>query len=184
MPHVVERHSRVLVPLFLDFYRRYYDAHVTEPSATTTSVTAVSDKKLVHGKLCQFLALFAQFQNPKSTYQAQTLLAIYHQLLQRNHVKIQQLALQCINTWKLEHVVPYKEHLARLIDEASYREELAVLRFGAAQDMHVEGLVLPQHRAALAPLVIRILYPKLTARKARTGKVGDWSASAALTCLI
>jgi U3 small nucleolar RNA-associated protein 20 len=164
----------MLVPLFLDFYRRYYDASVSGESGSDSGsegVTQVSDKKLVHGKLCHFLSLFAQFKNAKSVHRASTLLAIYRTLLQRNHIKIQQLALQCLVTWKFEYITPYKEHLERLIDEKSFREELAVLKFGSSEDMQTDGLVLPQHRAALAPLVIDILYPKLTARKARTGKV-------------
>jgi hypothetical protein len=42
------------------------------------------------------------------------------------HPALQTLALECLNKWQLSYLYPYRERLARLIAEATFREELTL----------------------------------------------------------
>jgi hypothetical protein len=48
------------------------------------------------------------------------------ELLARSDPALQTLALECLNKWQLAYLYPYREHVARLIAEATFREELTL----------------------------------------------------------
>jgi hypothetical protein len=87
-------------------------------------------------------------------------------LLTRNNEAVAKLALQCLATYRFDWLTPYLPHLERLISGRTLREEMVL--FPLSSDT---SPIQPQHRLPLTELIIRILWPKLSSRRGRSGKV-------------
>jgi hypothetical protein len=169
-------------------------------AATTTTTTTIytPPRRLLTKRLTLFLSLFASFRNPRGLQQHEILHHVYLQyfaffeaficffsrmslfsfsmtihifillvrLLTRNNEEVAKLALQCLATYRFEWLTPYLPHLERLISDRTLREELVL--FPLAPDT---STIQPQHRLPLTEIIIRILWPKLSSRRGRSGKV-------------
>ena len=100
------------------------------------------------------LALFARFLNPIVLFKAPEVHAAILGLLCHGNSDLQKHALNVLFTWKDPSVRPYQENLLNLLDEARFKDELAVF-------VHVgdeESLIKQEHRAVLLPVVLRLLW--------------------------
>nr|CAD7588809.1 unnamed protein product [Timema genevievae] len=100
--------------------------------------------------LLAHLAIFTKIQSPRSMFREPELCKLYHDFLGHKNSEVQKLAL---------------EQLFRLIDDQTFRNELAAFR------VDKEGeVVQDEHRSGLMPVIMRILFSKMSAKTGpRTG---------------
>ena len=132
----------------LPTYSRVQSSHVP--------VLAVS---VLKKRLSLFLRVFAAVSSPKQLYQHQQLYYYYCTILSKPDADLVKLALDCIMTYKVPSLVPYKDSLCRFLDDSTFRDELLVF------DTTLEsGVVNSDHRAVLIPVIVRVLYGRFVSR--------------------
>ncbi|KAM8908719.1 small subunit processome component 20 homolog isoform 2-T2 [Spinachia spinachia] len=131
-------------------------------------------KRAAAKELIAHLKVFAKFTNPRSLYMERSLSELYNQLLCHQNHQIQQMALECILTYKDPNIVPYKENLERLLDDKHFKEE--IIHFNITEET---GVVDASHRATLILLLMRILFGRLRSKAGSKfqGKSGAASRS-------
>ncbi len=161
VPNIAERRSRQLVPMFLSWAGKPNIEHDENGESDEPSLSDWTRKD----QKAQ-LDLIALFNNPRSLYRSEDVFNAIMQLLANGDIDTQKSALKAILTWKNANIKPYEENLMNLLDEARFKEEVAILLQG-------QTLVQPEHRADLMPVVLRILYGRSISRKgAASGKQG------------
>jgi U3 small nucleolar RNA-associated protein 20 len=184
----VETKTKFLVPLFfgflLDQYTVIYLDDFEEPKLQQMKAACekVSTRdsnyrclvsqlttRAIRSKLIDFLNLFAEFKNMKGAYENRLLHEIFFALLMKSDDIILKLALRCLYTFGNKNLNLYKETLNRIVDPATFRDELT--NFDISQE---GGLVLSEHRQDLLSVLLRILYSKCISKKGRNS--GDTSS--------
>ncbi|KAI1913274.1 U3 snoRNP protein [Ophidiomyces ophidiicola] len=163
VPHVAEKKSRQLVPLFLAWASKDDDSHF-EPSnmkAESRDRWDLRDKKAM-------LALFGNFTNPRVLYKSSDVHDTLANLLSNGDPEIQKLAMKAIFTWKFPAVQPYEQNLLNLLDDARFRDELAVFVHVNTEDSIIES----EHREDLFFYLLRLLYGKMVTRSGLRGSQG------------
>jgi U3 small nucleolar RNA-associated protein 20 len=161
IPNIAEKRSRQLVPMFLCWSRKHGDEtdEAGEEADHALSDWSRKDQKAL-------LDLFTLFVNPKSLYKSEEVYEALLQLVANGDIDIQRSALKAIFTRKDSSVKPYEENLLNLLDEARFKEEIAILLQG-------QTLVQPEHRSSLMPMLLRLLYGRTISRKgAASGRQG------------
>ncbi|KAK5990729.1 U3 small nucleolar RNA-associated 20-like protein [Cladobotryum mycophilum] len=162
LPSIAERRSRQLVPQFLSWARDEDEsAPATDEEAAQSQGTfwSLSDRKALIG-------VFSQFVNPRVLYQHEQ---VYHALLVllgNGDADVQKVALKSILTWKQEGVKSYQENLEYLLDEARFKNEIAVFLQG-------DEIIKSEHRPELMPVLLRLLYGRAVSRKGVNLSVED-----------
>ncbi|XP_030576149.1 small subunit processome component 20 homolog isoform X2 [Archocentrus centrarchus] len=110
-------------------------------------------------QLIAHLKVFTKFTNPRSLYLESSLCELYNQLLTHQDQQIQQVALECVITYRDPNIVPYKENLERLLDDKHFKEE--IVHFNISEET---GVVDASHRSKLIPLLMRILFGRLRSK--------------------
>ena len=156
-PHVAEKRSRLLTPMFLTWALNESrditnSAETGEAEGTDPTVYRLKgrDQKVM-------LDLFGSFLNPKVLYRSSDVFGALQQLLTTGDVEIQTSALRALFNWKLPEIQPYHENLLNLLDEARFRDELIVF-------LHVDeqnSIIQREHRSELMPIVLRLLYGRV-----------------------
>ncbi|EPE26171.1 ARM repeat-containing protein [Glarea lozoyensis ATCC 20868] len=161
VPSVAERRSRELIPMFLSWSgvsAEKSDLENDSPEPVASGWSRKDQKSQ--------LDLLALFVNPKSLYRSEDVRESLLQLLANGDIDIQKSALKALFTWKNQSIKPYEENLLNLLDEARFKDELAILFQG-------QTLIQPEHRDDLMPILLRILYGRSISRKgAGSGKQG------------
>ncbi|KAL1960081.1 hypothetical protein VTO42DRAFT_253 [Malbranchea cinnamomea] len=178
VPHVAEKKSRQLVPLFLEWASQddEFPVPVGSNNADEKSPrgTAVHDGKVgwnLRDKK-DMLSLFGKFVNPKALYKASEAHEALAGLLCNGDSEVQKLALKAVLTWKLPFMIPYEENLMNIVDDARFRDELAVF-------VHVgreNSIIKEAHRQDLLPYLLKLLYGKVVARAGSKGALGTQEA--------
>lgn len=162
LPHIAEKRSRHLVPIFLSWSTENADedaelADDIDPlmidQTSTTSVWNLRDRKAM-------LNLFSCFTNPKMLYRSSEVYDALRELLVNGDIDIQRSALKAIFTWKIQEIQPYQENLLNLLDDAQFREEISTF-------LHVNdesSIIQNEHRPVLMPVLLRLLYGRMIAR--------------------
>ncbi|BEI87998.1 uncharacterized protein CcaverHIS019_0107160 [Cutaneotrichosporon cavernicola] len=154
-PGMAERHTRLVVPVVLA---------VTGAADDEMQVASghLSTRKRQE-RTINFLELCAKFVNPKAAYRSEELHTLYLNLLSKGESKVQSVALKCLMTYKSPNLVPYRERMFNLLEDAKFRDELVHL------DMSVDSEVIePSHRPEFIDAAIRLLYGIMMSRKARS----------------
>jgi len=68
-----------------------------------------------------------------------------------------QIVLKCLMTYKKKQLLPYHENLENLLNDATFRNELTQFSIDSEN-----SIVKEEHRPAVVPVLIRILYGKFT----------------------
>lgn len=162
-PHIGEKHSRQLVPLFLSWASKDEESQnnrspdFKDPDCSGFEdfglIWSIKDKKA-------FLSLLGQFVNPKVLYKSSEVYEALLGLLTNGDSEIQKLSLKAIFTWKSPHIRPYEENLMNIIDDARFKEELAAF-VHIGQD---NSIIEEKHRGELLPVLLRLLYGKMVGR--------------------
>ncbi|CAN0891198.1 Small subunit processome component 20 homolog [Linum grandiflorum] len=151
---IVESRSRYIVPLFLKFLG--YDND--DPTSVGSFNPDTCRGKEWKGVLKQWLALLKLMKNSKALYKSQLVKDILRiRLMDDSDADVQMDVLDCLLTWKDEFLVPYQDHLRKLISPKGLREELTTWSISRESCPIEEG-----HRSSLVPLVIVLLMPKVT----------------------
>ncbi|KAL2060165.1 hypothetical protein VTL71DRAFT_9560 [Oculimacula yallundae] len=158
--NVAEKRSRLLVPMFLSWAKQSPQVdQADEDEEQRLSDWTRNDQKAL-------LNLFAQFGNPKSLFRSEDVYDALLQLLANGDIEIQKSALKAIFAWKNPSIRPYEENLLNLLDEARFKEEIAILLQG-------QTLVQAEHRPSLIPVLLRVIYGRSISRKgAASGRQG------------
>uniref|UniRef100_H3CN87 UTP20 small subunit processome component n=1 Tax=Tetraodon nigroviridis TaxID=99883 RepID=H3CN87_TETNG len=127
-------------------------------------------------QLIAHLKVFSKFVNPRSVYLERSLSELYNQLLCHQDQNIQQVALECVLTYRDPNIVPYKENLERLLQDKHFKEE--IVHFNISEET---GVVNASHRATLIPLLMRILFGRL---RSKAGSKFQGKASASRSSII
>lgn len=163
LPHLAEKRSRQLVPLFLEWAR--IDTLYEEVEETAEEVHGGWSKK----DRAAMLTLFSKFTNPKVLYQSESVYEALLHLLKSGDAKVQLSALKCILGWKIPAIVAYASNLENLLDETLFRDELTKF----IQVDEEESIIQSNHRKTLMPVLLRILYGRTLSRKnANSGTKG------------
>ncbi|CAN8099169.1 unnamed protein product [Discula destructiva] len=160
-PALAEKRSRKIVPFLLSMDEAQHAASDDEEESVLpeNDFWSLPDKKALIG-------VIAQVGNPKVLFKSSEVYKTLLSLLSNRDLEVQKLALKAILAWKQEGVKPYRENLEYLLDESRFKNELTVFLQG-------EGLIQPQHRAELMPVLLRVLYGRATSKKgAASGRNG------------
>ncbi|KAA8909474.1 armadillo-type protein [Sphaerosporella brunnea] len=174
LPEIAEKRSRLLVPMLLEWSR-------------TASVDADDDDddlpddspsfKWSRQNQAAMLTLFSKFVNPKVLYRSDVVYSSLLRLLTSGDTKMQTLALKCIFTWKNPAIKSYEDQLTNLLDDTRFRDELTHFVQIDEDDCAIHG----QHREALMPVLLRLLYGRSLSRKrASSGRKGMSSTRTAI----
>lgn len=169
IPHVAEKRSRQLVPIFLHWARvKLQEEEVEGLTEVTETEQALmtQEEELLPLELSSrdrkaLLDIFGKFNNPKVLYRSTEVFKSLQNLLTNGDVEVQKSALKAIFCWKLPSLQPYRENLMNLLDDARFREEISTF-------LHDNDAIQNEHRSDLIPIILRILYGKMIA-KAGTG---------------
>ncbi|KAL9119519.1 MAG: hypothetical protein Q9187_003929 [Circinaria calcarea] len=171
IPHIAEKRSRRLVPLFLQWAstEQTKDTAIAAQDEDQALELGVQDEQLKHDKLGQrdrkaMLDLFSRFTNPRVLFRSSEVYRALLGLLTNGNVELQRSALKAIFTWKVEGIQPYQENLLNLLDDSRFRDEISVFLQRDSQESTIEDL----HRFELMPVILRLLYGKIIARSGST----------------
>lgn len=162
LPSIAEKRSRQLVPHLLCWANDADEASkeaIEEEEQQEASNWSLADRKAIIG-------VFSQFINPRVLYQHEKVYDAMLRLMENGDAEVQKLALKAILAWKQEAIKTYQENLEYLLDDARFKNELAVF----LQD---EQLIKPAHRPVLMPVLLRLLYGRTISKKgAASGRNG------------
>ena len=165
--HVAEAKNRDLIPLFLDsFMKGEYVAirQLSEEKKEEKVVVQTTVKSLL-----AHLNTFAKFQDLKSMHRRADLQELCYNLLCHKLPAVQKVSLEVLVAFKLKFLLPYKENLLRLLEEKDFKQEL--LAFPLGQE---DSSISEEHRQDVMPVILRLLYGRMRAKKA--GKKGGGRA--------
>lgn len=174
--------NREIVTIFLDFVEHEYKKTADRDSLTWQSQQkrkskrkgcesdAIDDDdekpdeqqnipKGTQRTLIQMLQSFVHQNNPKQLHREPELWNLYMELLTHRNTAVQKLALDCVVAYKHKYLQPYKDHLYNLVDDGKFKE--AIITFKIDKE---SGVVQPEHRPQLMPIVMRILFSKMLMR--------------------
>lgn len=173
VPHVAEKRSRQLVPMFLRWATDTMEEDAFDASENMEDSVVTKDPS--HPKLARkdqkaMLNLVGCFNNPRVLYRSSEVFEALRNLLANGDVEVQKSALEAIFTWKLQGIQPYQDNLINLLDDARFREEISTF-------VHIDdrvSTIQDDHRHELVPVLLRILYGKIIARTGTaSGKRGQ-----------
>lgn len=168
VPHIAEKRSRQIIPMFLSWaLREGGTVETTEDIGSGDTSTAPTEMNAWSRRDQKgLLDLICLFTNPKVLYKAEDVYTALLKLMANGDLEIQKSAMKAILTWKSPSIRPYEESLSNLLDEARFKEEIALLLQGDTK-------IQPEHRQVLMPVLLRLLYGRTIARKgAASGKQG------------
>lgn len=151
VPSLVEKHGRQVVPLYLAIVN-------FDPESDQVKLSL----RVAQAKLANYLELFGLFTNPKALYQSQEALDAHLDILAKGESKLQSLALTCVATYRQPGILPYEERLQALLVDSKFRDTLSSFPLGVNSE-----LIEPSHRKELMPVLLRILYGIMIARRGR-----------------
>ena len=103
--------------------------------------------------------MFTEVRGMQQLYKHQLLFVIFICFLSNPDLDIAQMALSCVSNYKVPYVRPYKEQLEGMSKKLQLRETLT--KFDVSPQ---SGVVDSEHRELFSPLIIRILFGRLSAR--------------------
>ncbi|CUS08070.1 unnamed protein product, partial [Tuber aestivum] len=163
IPRVAEKRGRKLVPMFLE-WSTFEGAEEGEDEEE-----AKAPSKWLRKEQSAMLTLFTKFTNPRSLYKSDAVYPALLSLLTSGDPKVQALSLKCIFTWRIPAIRAYEDNLNNLLDDTRFRDE--VTHF--VQIDEDESMIQDDHREALMPVLLRLLYGRSLSRKGATsGKKG------------
>ena len=167
IPHVAEKHSRSLVPLFLKWSTTEQNVEETivvddvNPNLDLSILNGSSKEgKLSRQDQKAMLDLFSHFINPRVLFRSSEVYKALLGLLANGDVEIQKSVLKAIFTWKSNNIQPYQENLMNILDDARFREEISVFLQADSEESTIQYT----HRQELMPVLLRLLYGKIIAR--------------------
>lgn len=126
--------------------------------------------KIVFKTLINVMQVLAQFKNPRALHKEPVFWELYMEFLKHKNPGLQKYALDCVINYKNKSIVPYKNNLYNLVDEKKFKDELTL--FKITEDAQT---IQPADREHVIPIVLRILYGKMTSKLGADKKGGGQS---------
>lgn len=167
-PNVAEKRSRQIMPLFLTWATRDDQDELPADNDADVEADSATSKWGFKDRLAM-LGLLSQFLNPKVLYKAPEVHEAVLGLLCHGNSEIQKAALKALFTWKNAHVVPYQENLLNILDESRFKDEMSVFVRVGTEDSLIEQ----EHRPALLPVLLRLLYGRMISKAGGSGQAGQ-----------
>lgn len=123
--------------------------------------------KIIFKTLINIMQVLAQFKNPRALYKEPVFWELYMEFLKHKNPGLQKYALDCVLNYKNKSVVPYKNNLYNLVDENKLKDELTL--FKITED---SKYIQPEDREHVVPIILRILYGKMTSKLGADKKGG------------
>ncbi len=161
------------MPLFVGFLHYEYFATPSSPDEDARELCLshhvehypqiinqpVQGKNMLKKKLACFLKVFAAVSGPQQLYKHKLLSGIFFSLLSNPDPTISQLAFECLLRYKFVFLLPYKEHLHKLLKKGEMKD--ALLGLDLCKD---SGILATQHRQQFIPILSRFLFGRLMAK--------------------
>ena len=166
LPSLVEKKSRLLVPVFLRLTASQSQQLFAMADDGQQKIDAAapqvdgSTKPWSRRDKVALLEIFGRFQNPRVLYRTSDVLQALLSYLTRPDAEIQKLAFKAILTWKSETLRRYSQNIQNLIDESRFRDELTTLLSGGGDANELQT----EHLRELMPVLLRVLYGKAITR--------------------
>ena len=109
-----------------------------------------------------YLSLLSKFKNLRSVTRIQELTDVFYSCCSKGDSQLQKIGLECILALGDKDVAKSADHLMGLLDEKSFRDELALFAIDAKTT-----LLTPDERRKVIPIVIRLLYGKMIEHKGK-----------------
>lgn len=171
---LVESKNREVVEMFLDFihieYNRENKAGVWNLMPDSKDMDMIDENEYkariykqnssaAFRSFIPMMNVFKKLVNPKQIYREKDMWQLYMNFLSHWNPNVQKIALDCLMAYKHPYLVPYKQELYGLIDENTFKKTMIALR------LNREGaLVVNEHRKDFMPILMRLLYSKLTTK--------------------
>ena len=172
-PRMAEAKNRDLVPLLLDTFMTEEYTKIRQLSDQTERLGQGSQEtavvKSTIRSLLAHLAVFAKFHDLKSLHRGAELRHLVYSLLCHKLAPVQKVSMEILVAFKLKFLLPYKDNLLRLLEEKDFKAELLAFPLGGE-----DTLIKPEHREELLPIILRILYGRMRAKK--SGKAAGGKA--------
>lgn len=163
IPHVAEKRSRQLVPMFLSWAAEELDQDPESPAEDREALASAKEiptpSRLKRKDQKVMLDLFGCFHNPRVLYRSSDVFLALQSLLTNGDADFQKSALKALLTWKIPGTQLYQENLLNLLDEARFRDEISTFVHMDAQNSAIQEDHLPE----LMPVMLRLLYGRMIA---------------------
>ncbi|XP_034830550.1 small subunit processome component 20 homolog [Maniola hyperantus] len=123
--------------------------------------------KMIFKTLINIMQVLSQFKNPRALHKEPVFWELYMDFLKNKNPGLQKYALDCVLNYKNKSVTPYKANLHNLVDENKFKDELT--QFKITEDSQT---IQPEHREHVIPIVLRVLYGKMTSKLGADKKGG------------
>lgn len=167
-PNVAEKRSRQIMPLFLTWATRDDQDDLPATNDNDEETDSTPTKWGFKDRLAM-LGLLGQFLNPIVLFKAPEVYDAVLGLLCHGNSEIQKAALKALFTWKNAHVTPYQENLLNILDESRFKDEMSVFVRVGGEDSLIEQ----EHRPALLPILLRLLYGRMISKAGASGQAGQ-----------
>ncbi|CAH0579423.1 unnamed protein product [Chrysodeixis includens] len=192
---VCEARNRDVVVLFLNFIEEEYrrndsmnalkidmeirdkmEVEEEKPEESSESMEEIIEEietqetvsgKIVFKTLINIMQVLSQFKNPRALHKEPVFWELYMEFLKHKNPGLQKYALDCVINYKNKSVTPYKNNLCNLVDEKKFKDELTL--FKITEDAKS---IQPEDREHVVPLILRILYGKMTSKLVADKKGG------------
>lgn len=177
---LVETKNREVVEMFLDFidieYNRENESGVWNVMSQSEDVDMIEEDKtdnevkdggrkdkmvssIAFRSFLPMMTVFTKLVNPKQLYREKDMCQLHMNLLSHWNSSVQKIALDCLMAYKHAYLMPYKEQLYGIIDEKTFKKSMTSFKLNKDETVVVE-----EHRKDLLPILMRILYSKLTTK--------------------
>lgn len=147
---------------------------VDEETETPEEINEESDEiketfsgKMVFKTLINIMQVLAQFKNPRALHKEPVFWELFMEFLKHKNPGLQKYALDCIINYKNKSIVAYKNNLYNLVDDKKFKDELTL--FKITEDAKS---IQPEDREHVIPIILRILYGKMTSKLGAEKKGG------------
>ncbi|XP_063380914.1 small subunit processome component 20 homolog isoform X2 [Cydia fagiglandana] len=143
------------------------DANVEEITDIVEDVKETVSGKVTFKTLINVMQVLAQFKNPRALHKEPVFWELYMEFLKHKNAGLQKFALDCVINYKNKSIVAYKSNLYNLVDDKKFKDELTLFKITEdAQNIHAND------REHVIPIILRILYGKMTSKMATDKKGG------------
>lgn len=130
--------------------------------------TGIIQKRKSRETFITFSRVISSFKNAQNAPQQDRLKTLILDLLCCRDSSVQKAAFNCILAYNQEQINPYVNRILRIINDKMVKTELTMFSL----DVEDTDQVLPEHRAQLMPVLLRVLFGKMIGKigKKSTGK--------------
>ncbi|XP_013199858.2 small subunit processome component 20 homolog [Amyelois transitella] len=143
------------------------EENIEDQVESIEETTETVSGKIIFKTLINIMQVLAQLKNPRALHKEPVFWELYMEFLKHKNPGLQKYALDCVLNYKNKSVTPYKNNLQNLVDENKLKDELTL--FKITED---SKSIQPEDREHVVPIILRILYGKMTSKLGADKKGG------------